>query len=487
MPAQPGATLPAKPATPAAAAPRRRGRRAGSARSPASPRASGSPRCCRISGSPRVSASFLLIALLAMAAVVLFRALCRRARRSRRGSRGRRRAVRRRAAARARAFDAAADAGMGRPGRLEPVLRRPQRHRAPPFPPGLRRRRLRSRTRSSSSSGCRPRYDAGDRKALADVMTPEMFAEIRRDLDRAARARPTEVVDARRRGARGHDRGRRALGERPLHRHASARTASAGTGSVRRGVEPDEAGRRHRRAGCSPASSSSPDERPMATFAFDPGALPGASPTACSSARRGRGSASPRTPAASFVVAVGPAATRMRDRRRRHVASTVRRAAARADLTLTLSPLDAARVPRRSRRAGTSFVDRRRRRRARRDAEGARADAAVVRRAGVRARARARRRPARRRRRPPAARVSRVRGARVGESVASYARDDRACSATGDEGGDFAGAGRGARGADRRARRAHRRARRAPSGAQAAARGGQDGAPEGRFPRSDGA
>jgi len=37
-------------------------------------------------------------------------------------------------------------------------------------------------------------YDTGDRRALADVMTPEMFAEISRDLDARGTHEPTEVV-----------------------------------------------------------------------------------------------------------------------------------------------------------------------------------------------------------------------------------------------------------------------------------------------------
>ena len=59
---------------------------------------------------------------------------------------------------------------------------------------GLRRRRRSSSRRSCSSASCRRPTTRGDRKALADVMTPEMLRRNRPRPRRARRARPTEVV-----------------------------------------------------------------------------------------------------------------------------------------------------------------------------------------------------------------------------------------------------------------------------------------------------
>ena len=63
----------------------------------------------------------------------------------------------------------------------------------PAFPPGfnpepfLQQAKLQFRRLQEA-------YDKGDRKALADVMTPEMFAEVSRDLDQRGSHTPTDVV-----------------------------------------------------------------------------------------------------------------------------------------------------------------------------------------------------------------------------------------------------------------------------------------------------
>ena len=102
-----------------------------------------------------------------------------------------------------------------------------------------------SRVKRSSSSGvCSRRGMRGDRKAIADVMTPAMAAEILRDLDERARARSRPrslLLDAG--DAGGVDRCRRALGFGPFHRHRS-RGRRCADAALDESLEPVQAARR---------------------------------------------------------------------------------------------------------------------------------------------------------------------------------------------------------------------------------------------------
>ena len=126
--------------------------------------------------------SLLLIGLFVVGAVVLFRMLAaRRAGRSQYAGAG---------APMPRSYDATAREPV-----LEPTWGSPARADAPAsrYPPGfdaapfLEQAKLQFRRLQSA-------YDRGDRELLADVTTPEMNAEIARDLATRGTHRPTEVV-----------------------------------------------------------------------------------------------------------------------------------------------------------------------------------------------------------------------------------------------------------------------------------------------------
>ena len=141
---------------PARPRPPRRACRAGWARSPASPPAWGSPRCCRISACPKALARFLLLALLAIGVVFVVRMLF-----ARRGSRaqplayagtGRAPARRPRSTSR-RLRNGAARSGsspMLGTGGVTPAF-------AQVVPARLRRRRLRRAREAAVHPRCRPR------------------------------------------------------------------------------------------------------------------------------------------------------------------------------------------------------------------------------------------------------------------------------------------------------------------------------------------
>ncbi len=121
-------------------------------------------------------------------------------------------------------FEKSAPPEWGGAERIEPVLgRRPARR-----PPPARRFRPDStstgfvRNAKQQFVQLQAAHDAGDRAALRDVLTPEMYSEVARDLDGGPR--PADGSrEPRRRGARSHDRRRPALGERPVHRHDARR------------------------------------------------------------------------------------------------------------------------------------------------------------------------------------------------------------------------------------------------------------------------
>ena len=64
-------------------------------------------------------------------------------------------------------------------------------------------------------------HDVRDRAALSEVMTPEMYAEVARDLDGGDAGPPTEVVTLQAELLEVETEGEPPLGERPLHRHAA--------------------------------------------------------------------------------------------------------------------------------------------------------------------------------------------------------------------------------------------------------------------------
>jgi predicted lipid-binding transport protein (Tim44 family) len=62
-----------------------------------------------------------------------------------------------------------------------------------PYPPGFDPEPFLRQARSQFNR-LQAAYDAGDRAALADVMTPELFADVEQDLDTRKSQVPTEVV-----------------------------------------------------------------------------------------------------------------------------------------------------------------------------------------------------------------------------------------------------------------------------------------------------
>ena len=159
----------------------------------------------------------------------------------------------------------------------------------------------------------------------------------------------------------------------------------------------------------------------MQPFRLDPARFRPRLSTALSSKRAGRRLRSPRMRAAhsqSSSARRQPASHRRRGQGRRRAARR-RRAGPDAGPRAPLRSV----VPRKPTALGR-VRRRRRRRRARCDVERPGGDAALVRRARVRERLGVNPRPALRRRRSEAARPSRICGSRVGESVASYARDE---------------------------------------------------------------
>ena len=182
MPAQPGATLPAKPAAPATqAAPSGASRWLG----PIAGLAAGIGLAALLAhfGLPEGVGTFLLLALLAIGVIFVVRMLF--ARRTQ-GERPLAYAAGRPAAA-PPAFEMPSAPQWGGANRVEPTL-----NAARAFPPGFDAVGFAKHAKERFIR-LQAAYDAGDRKALADVMTPEMIDEILRELDSGAPRQPTRV------------------------------------------------------------------------------------------------------------------------------------------------------------------------------------------------------------------------------------------------------------------------------------------------------
>jgi len=189
MPAQPGATLPAKPAAPAAApAPSGASRWLG----PIAGLAAGLGLAALLShfGLPEGMGSFLLIALLVIGGVFVVRMLL-----ARRGQAQRPLAYAGAAPSRPVAFEAPPSPQGGGTPRIEPVLgpAASPTEATKPFPPGFDAPGFAAQAKLQFAR-LQAAHDAGDRKTLADFTTPEMLAELTRDLDGGAPSQPTEIV-----------------------------------------------------------------------------------------------------------------------------------------------------------------------------------------------------------------------------------------------------------------------------------------------------
>jgi predicted lipid-binding transport protein (Tim44 family) len=186
MPAQPGATLPAKPAVPATAAPSGASRWLG----PIAGLAAGIGLAALLShfGLPEGAGTFLLLALLAIGLLFVVRTFFARRTQSERplayaGGRD---------TPSPRAFEMPPAPQWGGANRVEPTLGSAATPAANAFPPGFDAVGF-ARHAKEQFIRLQAAYDAGDRGALADVMTPEMIDEILRELDNGARRQPTTV------------------------------------------------------------------------------------------------------------------------------------------------------------------------------------------------------------------------------------------------------------------------------------------------------
>jgi predicted lipid-binding transport protein (Tim44 family) len=184
MPATPGATLPARPAAPAAAP-----AASGASRwlGPIAGIAAGIGLAALLShfGLPEGFGTFLLLALLAIGVIFIVRLLfARRAQNERPLAYAAERSA-------SPAFDTPPAPKWGGAQRVEPTLaaQGPGRNA---FPPGFDAAGF-ARHAKQQFVRLQAAYDAGDRKTLADVMTPEMIDEILRELDSGAPRRPTKV------------------------------------------------------------------------------------------------------------------------------------------------------------------------------------------------------------------------------------------------------------------------------------------------------
>ena len=188
MPATPGATLPAKPAMPAAAAPSGASRWLG----PIAGIAAGLGLAALLShfGLPEGLGSFLLLALLAVGAVFLVRFLL-----ARRGQPKGPLAYSAPGAAASPAFEKSSTPQWGGAQRIEPVLGSAgaAADAAISLPPGFDAAGFVKHAKQQFIA-LQAAHDAGDRAALQDVLTPEMYSEVVRDLDSGPRPK-TEVVD----------------------------------------------------------------------------------------------------------------------------------------------------------------------------------------------------------------------------------------------------------------------------------------------------
>jgi predicted lipid-binding transport protein (Tim44 family) len=189
MPATPGATLPAKPAMPATPAPAASGmsRWLG----PIAGIAAGLGLAALLShfGLPEGFATFLLLGLLAVGVVFLVRMLfARRQPREPLAYAGSPRA------GTTPTFDKSAIPEWGGAQRVEPVLGSAAiTPGVAKFPPGFDAAGF-ARHAKQQFIALQAAHDAADRAALKDVLTPEMYSEILRDLEAGPRP-ATEVVN----------------------------------------------------------------------------------------------------------------------------------------------------------------------------------------------------------------------------------------------------------------------------------------------------
>jgi predicted lipid-binding transport protein (Tim44 family) len=190
MPAQPGATLAAKPAAAAAPAP------AGASRwlGPVAGLAAGLGLAALLShfGLPEGLGSFLLIALLVVGVVFALRLLFARRAQPQRplayaGARS--------GGLTPAAFEKSPAPEWGGAPRIEPVLGSAAAASVAgnALPPGFDAEGF-ARNAKLQFVRLQAAHDAADRETLRDVLTPEMLAEVMRDLDSGATRPATEIV-----------------------------------------------------------------------------------------------------------------------------------------------------------------------------------------------------------------------------------------------------------------------------------------------------
>ena len=184
MPAQPGATLPAKPSVPATPAPTGASRWLG----PIAGLAAGIGLAALLShfGLPEGAGTFLLLALLAVGIIFVVRMIFARRAQSERPL-----AYAGRSESAPAAFEMPPAPQWGG-NRVEPTLGSATPPARAAFPPGFDAVGFAKHAKDQFIR-LQAAYDAGDREALADVMTPEMIGEITRELDGNAVRLPTKV------------------------------------------------------------------------------------------------------------------------------------------------------------------------------------------------------------------------------------------------------------------------------------------------------
>jgi predicted lipid-binding transport protein (Tim44 family) len=189
MPATPGATLPAKPAAPAAPAPSGASRWLG----PIAGIAAGLGLAALLShfGLPEGLGSFLLIALVVIGGVFLLRRLFARRQQTQRplayaGPTG---------PAAPAAFEMPKAPHWGTESRIEPVLGSPAAAPAmsTQLPAGFDAEAFVTHAKQQFVR-LQAAHDAGNRKVLAEVLTPQMLSEVTRDLDSSGTRTPAEVL-----------------------------------------------------------------------------------------------------------------------------------------------------------------------------------------------------------------------------------------------------------------------------------------------------
>jgi predicted lipid-binding transport protein (Tim44 family) len=192
MPAQPGAGMARPGAVGGAAAPAASGMSRWLA--PVAGLAAGLGLAALLShfGLSEAFGSFLLIALLVVGGVFLLKLLVgRRAA----GSRPLQYAGPTNAGTVAKGYETDAPRGAG-DGRFEPVFSNAGPVAAPaarPYPPGFDPEPFLAQARTQFAR-LQAAHDRGDRSALAEVMTPELYAEIAQDLDAGRNTGPTEIL-----------------------------------------------------------------------------------------------------------------------------------------------------------------------------------------------------------------------------------------------------------------------------------------------------